>query len=85
MGKGGVIAALVILFFLFTFFVPIFPYNISSASYFGIADGSVSADVSLSYLIFSCGSYNDLHYTGNFLGNSVNIPASKSGYSFKCG
>ena len=70
----GIVFAVAVLF---AFFVPVFPHDFST--FFGTTSGNVS----LSYLIFSCGSYNNLHYR---LGNLINQPVQgHSGYNWACG
>ena len=79
-----IIVAVVVLF-LVAFFVPMFPETFSSGSFFGVASVSVTANVSLTYMLFGCGAYNNLQYTGSVFGSSTVVPAQQSGYNLKCG
>ena len=84
MGAGTKIGIVVVVLFLFAFFVPIFPDTTSSASLFGVSV-SVTANASLTFLMFRCGAFYGTHVSGSLGGvASGSVPVGR-GYTFKCG
>src|SRR5712692_8128112 len=59
--KAVVIFVVLVITFLF---VPVFPYTAASGSAFGVASVRVTADVSLTFLLFHCGSFINAQITG---------------------
>lgn len=79
----GLVLIVVLALAIFAFFVPVFPISQTSSGYFGASQGTVTADVSLTFLISHCGSYVNAQYTATFLGLQSTQPISK-GYDFAC-
>ncbi len=77
-----VVAILVVLVIIFLF-VPVFPYTAASGSAFGVASVKVTADVSLTFLLFHCGSFINAQVTGSIGGFAGSVPISH-GYTFTC-
>ena len=73
------LVALVLIFL----FVPVFPYTATSGSAFGIASVRVTADVSLTFLLFHCGSFINAQVRGSIAGFAGSVPISQ-GYNFTC-
>jgi hypothetical protein len=80
MNYTGIVVVIVILAALF---LPILPYSHSSSWFFGAGNTTVKADVSLTFLLFHCGSYIDANSTSTVLGVGAVTPTS-SGYTFNC-
>jgi len=82
MGSGTVIGIIIVIALLFSFFVPVFSMTSQSGSLFG-ATYETSAAVSLSFLLFRCGSYVNAHSSGTLGGITITHPIS-NGYNFQC-
>ena len=78
--KAVVILVVLVIIFLF---VPVFPYTAASGSAFGVASVRVTADVSLTFLLFHCGSFINAQVTGSIAGFAGSVPISQ-GYTFTC-
>ena len=63
--KAVVLLVALLLIFLF---VPVFPYTAASGSAFGVASVRVTADVSLTFLLFHCGSFINAQVTVSIAG-----------------
>src|SRR2546425_11562389 len=77
--KAAILLVALILIFLL---VPVFPYTAASSSAFGVATVKVTADVSLTYLLFHCGSFINAQVTGSIGGFAGARPISQ-GYTIK--
>ena len=78
--KAAILLVALILIFLL---VPVFPYTAASSSAFGVASVKVTADVSLTYLLFHCGSFINAQVTSSIGGFAGSVPISQ-GYTFTC-
>jgi len=76
-------ALLVVALLLIFLFVPVFPYTAASGSAFGAASVKVTASVSLTFLLFHCGSFINAQVTGSIGGFVGSVPISQ-GYTFTC-
>ena len=74
---------LLVALLLISLFVPVFPYTAASGSAFGVASVRVTADVSLTFLLFRCGSFINAQVTGFIAGFAGSVPISQ-GYTFTC-
>jgi hypothetical protein len=77
------VAIIIVLLAIFALLVPVFYLDQTSSAYFGTAHAQVTADVSLTFLLFHCGSYINAKYTQSFLGFQSSQPISQ-GYNFAC-
>jgi hypothetical protein len=82
MGAAGWVVGIIVLFILFSLFVPVFPTTSQSGRFYG-ASYQVSADDSLSFVVAHCGSYMNAHSSASLAGITVTHQLS-SGYNFKC-
>lgn len=83
MGKGRVALVIFVILAVVFFVAPVVSYTFTSASLFGLANYSATAQVSLSYDLFQCGYVSNPQVQGSFLGVSGSYQQASSG--FYCG